>query len=468
MKRFFGLLCFVGLLHTVSFGQGFQLEVKLDNYTEDVLYLGYHFGDKQYMRDSSITKNAEGAFVFKADTLIDPGMYLILMAPEKRHFQFLIDDVQQFSIRANAEDIENTIVFKGCAQNEIFYNYMRYLTQMRMEVESIRERLESSTDDAEKERIQEILLEKNKDVKRFQEGIVNKNPKHLLSIIIKANWEIESPEFEGTEEEVMYAKFYYIRDHFFDNMDMQDHRLVRTPVLFPRVDAYVNKYHAVVPDSSIVAVDKVLKLLEGNEPGFRFFLSYFLNTYSKSKYVGMDAVYVHLVDNYYAKGMAPWVQDENLEKIVKEATKLKPILVGKKAPELKMTDKDGKLISLHGLDAEFTVLIFWAPDCGHCKKAMPDVDKFAANFKSKGVEVYAVCSKLGDVQECWDMIDNKKMVNMVNVVDPRYQTRFKDVYNVVTTPKIYVLDKDKTIISKNIGTEQLEEIMTRFTEELKG
>jgi len=468
MKVIFQIFCWVALLHTVSFGQGFELKVKLDNYDEGVLYLGYHYGDKQFMRDSSTIMDSNGAFVFKTDTLIDRGMYLILMAPEKRHFQIIIDEVQQFSIRADAQDIENSVRFVGSPENDIFYNYMKFLSQLRIDVEQLRAKLETSDNDEEKERIQQILLEKNKEVRSYQEKLVKDNPKQLLSVIIKANWDIEAPEFEGTEEEVMYAKFYYVRDHFFDNMDMDDIRLIRTPVLFPRVDAFVNKYHAIVPDSSIIAVDKVLGKLTNNEPAFRFFLSHFLNTYSRSKYVGMDAVYVHLVDNYYAKGMAPWVLEENLEKILKEASKLKPILVGKKAPELRMTDREGKVVSLHGVEAEFTVLIFWAPDCGHCKKAMPDVDKFAAKFKNKGVAVYSVCSKLGDVQECWDMIDKKKMVNMMNVVDPKYQTRFKDVYNVVTTPKIYVLDKDKMIVSKNIGTEQLDEVLTRFTEDLKG
>lgn len=468
MKSIVTILVFAFSLVGFMNAQEFEMKVKLDNYEEEVLYLGYHYGDKQYLRDSSTSKDASGYFVFKSDTLIDKGMYLVLMAPEKKHFQVLIDDVQRMEITADANQIEKTIVFKGSPQNTLFYDYMAFLGSLRTEVEDLKAQMEAAEGEAEKERIQGLLMDKNKSVRTYQDELVAKNPEYLLSAVVKANWDIETPEFEGTEEEQMYSRFYYIRDHFFKYMDMQDERMIRTPMMYTRVDAFVNKYHAIVPDSAIIAVEKVLQMVKGNEPAWRFFLSHFLNHYSKSKYVGMDAVYVHLVENYYSKGDAPWVDEENLAKIVKEANKLKPILLGKKAPELRMQDRDGKIVSLHATDSDYTVLIFWAPDCGHCKKSMPDVDKFAEKFQSKGVTVFSVCSKLGDVAECWEMIDDKGMVHMVNVVDPKYSTRFKDLYYVSTTPKIYVLDKDKTIVSKNIGTEQLDEILTRFTGELKG
>lgn len=468
MKSIVTILIFAFSFVSFMHAQEFEMKVKLDNYEEEVLYLGYHYGDKQYLRDSSTSKDASGYFVFKSDTLIDKGMYLVLMAPDKKHFQVLIDDVQRMEITADANQIDKTIVFKGSAQNTMFYDYMAFLASLRTEVDELKAQLDAAENEADQERIQGLLMDKNKSVRAYQDKLVEKNPEYLLSAVVKANWDIETPDFEGTEEEQMYSRFYYIRDHFFKYMDMQDERLIRTPMMFARVDAFVNKYHAIVPDSAIIAVEKVLPMLKNNEPAWRFFLSHFLNHYSKSKYVGMDAVYVHLVEKYYSQGKAPWVDEETLAKIVKEATKLKPILLGKTAPELRMQDRDGKIVSLHSIVDDYTVLIFWAPDCGHCKKSMPDVDKFAEKFKSKGVTVYSVCSKLGDVTDCWEMIDDKKLVNMINVVDPKYSTRFKDLYNVTTTPKIYVLDKDKTIVSKNIGTEQLDEILTRFTGELKG
>lgn len=447
-------------------GSGFEIRIKLDNYTENVLYLGYHYGDKQYIRDSSTTRNAAGEFVFTADTLLENGIYLIVLAPEKKYFQIILDkNEQRFSITTDATQPDKTVVFKGSPQNTLFYQYMHYLAEIKRSVDTIRQEMDSLADESAKEPFQEKLKRKNEEVRSYQAKIVKDHPGYLLSAIIKTNLEIEVPEFEGPEDTVAYKKFYYTRAHFFDNTDMNDGRLIRTPVLFQKVDAYVNKYHAIMPDSTIRAVESVLGKLKNNQDAFRFFLAHFLNTYSKSKYVGMDAVYVYLVDNYYAKGMAPWMDEENLAKIVKNANTLRPILLGCKAPELLMQDEAGKEVSLHGTDAKITVLMFWAPDCGHCQKSMPDVIKFVEDFAPRGVKMFSVCGKVGDVADCWKMVRSKKMQSMINVVDPHYKTRFKEKYDVQTTPKIYILDENKVILSKNIGVEQLNEIVDRMLTE---
>jgi hypothetical protein len=39
------------------------------------------------------------------------------------------------------------------------------------------------------------------------------------------------------------------------------------------------------------------------------------------------------------------------------------------------------------------------------------------------------------------------------------------LYDLKTTPQIYILDKDKKIISKRLGAEQLDELMMRLLDE---
>lgn len=70
-------------------------------------------------------------------------------------------------------------------------------------------------------------------------------------------------------------------------------------------------------------------------------------------------------------------------------------LVGKTAPALALTTLDGKSVS----NADFakapaTVLNFFAPNCGFCKKAMPTVDKMRAEFEAKGVRFVNVAQQM--------------------------------------------------------------------------
>jgi thiol-disulfide isomerase/thioredoxin len=461
--KYLAWILIVSFYITQLSAQGYEISIQLENYPHEVLKLGYHFGDKQYIKDSTFLDKKSGKFVFKADTLIESGVYLVILAPDNKYFQILVDDNEQrFSLKTNAENPEANISFKGSAQNTLFYEYMKGLGDFRKEMDELKSQFpEGDTSKL----LQEKSAEINKKVKLYQKKIFDKNPNQLLSLIISFNFEIEDiPEFEGTEDEKAFKRFYFMRDHYFDFIAKDDKRLIRTPLMFQKVDYFVNKMHAIVPDSTLDAVEKVLDLFQNNESAWRFFLSHFLNTYHKSKYVGMDMIYVHLVEKYYATGKASWVSEENLEKIVKQARDWKPILLGKKAPNILMQKQDGSEIALHDIKSEYTVLIFWAPDCGHCQKTMPDVIAFADKYRDKGVTVFSVCGKLGDVDECWQMVKKKNMQNLLNVTDASYRSRFKEKFDVQTTPKIFILDKDKTILSKNIGPQQLDEIVSRLME----
>ena len=47
---FLGLLCFTSSLTAES---AYHIEIKLDNFEEKELYLAYHYGDKQYIKDTA-------------------------------------------------------------------------------------------------------------------------------------------------------------------------------------------------------------------------------------------------------------------------------------------------------------------------------------------------------------------------------------------------------------------------------
>jgi hypothetical protein len=80
--------------------------------------------------------------------------------------------------------------------------------------------------------------------------------------------------------------------------------------------------------------------------------------------MGMEGVFVHMVDNYYTNNQAYWLDTAQTFRILERAKSLKPLLVGKKAPALVLEDTLGKPRSLYDVKAKYTVLLFWDPDCG--------------------------------------------------------------------------------------------------------
>ncbi|MBI5914054.1 MAG: TlpA family protein disulfide reductase, partial [Bacteroidetes bacterium] len=233
---------------------------------------------------------------------------------------------------------------------------------------------------------------------------------------------------------------------------------------------YVDKMTVQHPDSLNIAIDYVLEKMRPAEETFKFYLIHFLNQFAKSTIVGMDGVYVHIAQKYYKSGLAPWTEEDQLKKIVENADRLEPLLIGKVAPNIEMQTQEGTKIWLHDFQSPLTVLFFWDPECGHCKKSMPEMVKFAKDFKDRGVAVFAICTKLAtrddqgnlslkEIDSCWSTIQEREMDVFFNAVDPYHRSRYKTLYDIKTTPQIYVLDTDKTILSKRLGADQLPEVV---------
>lgn len=453
----------------VAWAQGaYEITVDIDGYEPDELYLAYYLGDKQYIQDT-VARAEDGTFTFRGEEPLAGGIYLVVMAPDNQFFQILVDDKnQQFTLKTEmgAEQLDNTR-FIGSEDNERFYDYLVYLSDQRKQGDAFQATLaDEAASEQDKAAARSALEGLSEKVLAYQNKFISDYPNSMPAAIIKANLPTDFPEFTGSEDEINEKKWRWMQKHYFDMVDLGDVRMLRTPFLFQRVDYFVQKLHVQHPDSIALAVDFVLEQMRPAEDMFKFYLIHFLNFYAASKFVGMDAVYVHLVENYYAKGEAPWTEQEQLEKIIDNANRLSPLLIGEIAPDLMMERQDGSKINLHSVDSPYTVLYFWRYDCGHCKKSTPILAEFYQKFKDQGVEIFAACAKLRDeVPECWDYIEENKIGEWIHVVDPYGRSRFTTIYDLKTTPQIYVLDENKKIISKRLGAEQLEDLFERLLAE---
>jgi len=229
--------------------------------------------------------------------------------------------------------------------------------------------------------------------------------------------------------------------------------------MFDRVNYYIEKLTPQHPDSIITSLDLLLAKMEPAEETYKFFLIKFVNDYAAPKFVGLDKVFVHLAETYYATGKAPWIDEKQLAKILDEAQKTKPTLIGQQAPDFTVQRRDSSDLSLYGLDNEHTILVFWAHDCGHCKESMPALAEFMKKHQDKDLGVLSVCTKIAkDEGLCWDFVDEKGLDNLTNASDMKGGlSRIHSLYNIKKTPKLFVLDRDKVIVTKGIGVEQLEQ-----------
>ena len=472
MKTFFKI--FLSLLFisnaTLLSAQGYDIKVTISDLPDKEIYLGYYYGDKTFVKDTAKLNNrGEGAF--KADTLLPQGVYIVVL-PSKNYFDILIGEDQQFALETTSDELVKNLKIKGSEVNEDFKEYQEFMmknNKKSSELQAKLKELDSSSDSAKL--IRNELDQLSSTVKQEINELAQKNEGSLLSVIINVvkNPEIpkiEIPEGTNNPDSVRWFRSYnYNREHFFDNIDFSDERFLYTPVFHNKLNTYFTKVLIQDPDTIIHYIDIIAARAEENDEMFQYLMRYFINTFQRSNIMGMDKVFVHVAENYYLTDKVDWIDDNTLERIKEQVAKLRFNLIGNKAQDLKMQTNTGEYASLFDIDAKFTIIYFFEPDCGHCKKVTPKMQEIYNDFNRSEVEVFAVYTQQ-DKDE-WIQYINDNQLEWVNVWDPNNITNFRFFYNIYSTPTIYLLDKDKKIIAKRIGHESVRKIIEMELEKEK-
>ncbi|MFZ0471555.1 MAG: thioredoxin-like domain-containing protein, partial [Bacteroidales bacterium] len=303
--------------------------------------------------------------------------------------------------------------------------------------------------------LKQQLSDQEKKMKQYLRETADKNKGTLLGAIAKSIIPVETiaptvPAGMANPDSVsrLWSYLYY-KDHFFDNIDFSQPGLIRSPVLGGKLDQFFGQVVIQMPDSINKEADRVLEMSGRNKDMFQYVAVWLLNRYATSEIMGHDAVVVHLADSVYLAGKAPWANEEYLSDLAKRVERMRPNLIGKKAAEMVMSSFAGQYVSLYDVKADFTIVYFWEPDCGHCKEATPLLKTYYEENRGKGIEVFAVCTQSD--REKWEKYIADHGLSWINGWDPQRISRFDYFYNVESTPLIYILDRNKRIIAKRLA-----------------
>jgi len=465
IKKIFiaSLLTFCFFLNQ-GFASGHKINGNLTHFEGGEVYLSMLYGGNQYVVDTA--KVVNGSFSFESIYDLQSGVYLVILPPAKSFLVLVNQNETEFSFFADNKDIDGTIRFEGSPDNKEYYDYLRYFQTRRMELDKIKSTYDAQKSDQDKTELLAKMQQQKKEIIAYQAALVARIPNTLTAAMVRCELPVEVPTYDGSPEDIQMKKYLFQKAHFFDNVNLSDERLIRAPknVLVDRVEYYLDNLTVQTPDSINKSVDYILKKTENTQVAYRFFLTHMFNKYREAKNIGMDGVFVHIAEEYIAKGKAPWINEEEKNSVLSAVKLISPTLIGKKAPNFTVQGEDGKNISLNDIQSPYTVLVFWAPNCAHCQQSMPVLSNFYKTYKDKGVQVFAVCTKLNEQEKgCWDYIDKNQYTNWINGSDKSGGTSsIQTTYNIKTTPKVYVLSKDKTILAKDLAVENLEEVFKRI------
>ncbi len=426
--------------------KGYEISVNISGLQDSTVYLAYHLGDKQFIKDT-INLDKKGFGTFSGTEDLPEGIYLVVL-PGRQYFEILISKDQYFSASCTYSDFFNTLKFTGSDENSYFVAYQKKWVEMQKQASAINKRLQNNKQNPDS---LAILSEKQKtqedSMKSYLRTVIRDNDDNLLSVLVKAMLPVEPPDIAvppGTlnPDSVKWIRTYlYNKDHFFDNTDLTDERLLRTPILQARLNAFFSNIVMQSPDSINKEIDRLINKVKGNYKIYQFVAVFLFNHFRESEIMGHDAVVVKLADDIYLSGKADWVSEEFKDDLRKQVELIRPNLIGKKAQNLVMDSYKGIFVSLYDIEKDFTILYFWEPDCGHCKEATPKLKAYYEKAKNEGVEVFAVCTTSDRGK--WEKYIEENKLTWINGWDPERKSNFGYYYNVQNTPLIYILDKNK-------------------------
>ncbi len=442
----------------------YKIEITLKNYPYKTLLIGYEYGSQKYPKDT-LTLNSNGQFVFEGKDSIKNGLYFIVLQPKNEFLEFIIDyNDHHFAIAADAQNVLQTLVYKNSSSNQLFKEYEAFLKSKQDQMAQIIQKKKSLPDTPEnQQKIKADLKSLDTEIGAFQADFIKQHKGTFPALIAQSLSPIKLPSFTGSTEEILTQSLAYQRAHFWDNIDFDDKRLLYTNFFDEKMTYYMNEFIPQHPDTISQEMDVLLTRMTENNEMYQYYLVAWLNKYAHTVTKGLDAVYVHLVKNYFAKGKSTRITEDQLASILRDVELLEPVLIGKKAPNITLYKQDGSAMSIYDSDKPYTLLFFWGPDCGHCQKAAPYLVKFFDKYKDQ-VEVITICNEIGDekVKKCWQGVTDHEYNKMINLADPKYTSSFKTAYYVKMTPTVYILNKDKIIIAKNILAKELSSTMERL------
>ena len=449
---------------------GHNIEITLKPYKNTKVYLGTNYGQNRVLADSAMLNDASLGY-FKGKEKLTPGIYFIVSPKYNILFEFLVDEGQQFKIIADTLNIGAYTII-GSKDNDIFSTYSKTMNQLGAQRNQLEQAYNSAATASDSVKYLQALKKMDTSFKEERQKIMTSAPNSMMRFFLDVLQRPDVPAIPiiNGKADSTYP-FYYVKNHFWDNVVFNDNRLLRTPFFEAKLDEYFKNYVSREPDSIIEEVQYMLTVAKTGKEIYPFLLFKFTNKYISPEFMGQDKVFLHIFQNFFSKGDTVLLNNESKKAITERAYSIMANLIGNPAPPLNLNTIDNKSFSLYNSPAKYTFIAFWDPTCGHCKEEMPRVDSFyTKNWKQLGVQVIGVNTNVKELAS-WKQFITEQHFDAgwlhAYQTDAAYNaeinagkpTTIRQLYDVFKTPTFYLLDKDKKIIAKNLTVEQFHDFL---------
>ena len=193
---------------------------------------------------------------------------------------------------------------------------------------------------------------------------------------------------------------------------------------------------------------------------------YIYRYYRESRIMGYDEIAIYVADNYFLNGKYKLPDEETRLEMRLFADANRRSLIGMRAPVLTMQDPAGNDVSFPEGEQDYYILYFYDDECPGCQRMTPTLMQYLSRSDEDiNFTVYMVYTQ--DDRERWmdyvakvihpfNLPDN---VTLVNLWDPEMSSDFLTAYGVISTPKLFLVDRNGVIIGRELTPTALSQVV---------
>lgn len=481
---------------TIHAQQAYTLKGKASHMAGKKVELLDFYADKNRVV-SSTTVDKNGLFRFQFDDNSPTGMYR-LKFDKGRNVDVIYNrkdielSIAKPNVQAGRYSLTDGIDILLPGDNRLYYGFLRtldmrrkrtlLLNQLKLLYPSSKDKVSDKKNTGETGAGMfhgQIEVELGNLHQRFEEYIqqlIDNNPGSYAAKIIKTmKTPASAANMTGTERSA------WLKEHFWDSVDLSDATLLHSPVIPSKILEYLSLYNnkrlsrEEQEMALIEAVDDILFRAQADETVFSVVLDIVTRKFEKSKY---ELVLTYITENYIlsdsgCEDSEAVVSADRAGELREKVKTIKRMAVGNMAPEIEMPQQglfDAKIaegtvvpasasqMKLSNINAEYTLILFWASWCPHCKSLLSALKGVYEQFQDKGLEVVAI--SIDKERAAWQDAISKRQYRWINYSElTGWDCKAAKDYGVWSTPRMYLLDRDKRIIAKPVTVGELKEVI---------
>ena len=249
-----------------------------------------------------------------------------------------------------------------------------------------------------------------------------------------------------------------------EHVNFSNPALLRTPFFFKVVRAHIARH---IEDGQYEIMrqnDLIISKAMANTAVYHYVTGYLLTFYRTFYKLGINEVFVRLADRYFLHDTVKDLSAENRQMIKEQRDIYAASMPGSKAVNIRVRNTiTGDSLNVFDNIKDKLLLLFWANGCGHCDSAENAIKYYYNGLIKNNITVISVTNDKHSY-ESLQYNSKKKDFPWTDCCDVENKSRYREYYYVVSTPVLYIIDRQGYIIQKSVGEDRITETVQRLSQ----